>query len=52
MDEHIPSHLKDYFEDSEQMRKWKMNERFDIEHRALNRHDRRAIKAKYRKRRK
>jgi len=33
------------------MREFKMNERFDLEHHALNRHDRRRIKAEYRKKR-
>lgn len=33
------------------MHKWEMNERFEINHRSLNRHDRRRIKAKYRKKR-
>lgn len=58
MDKHIPSHLQEVYEESEHqmdfdpnMHKWKMNERFDLEHHALNRHDRRRIKAEYRKKR-
>lgn len=31
------------------IREFKAKERFDLEHHAVNRHDRRAIKAKYRK---
>ena len=46
---HIPSHLQDLYESSEEMREWKNKERFDIDHHALNRHDRRVIKAIYRK---
>lgn len=38
-------------EDDNTIRNWKMNERFDLEHHALNRHDRRRIKAEYRKKR-
>lgn len=54
MDKHIPSYLQELYEEQQMdfdpnMTKWEMNERFDLNHHALNRADRRRIKAEYRK---